>query len=156
MRFFLYGLFVYSVIALATESVFTGIGDQIRRAWKRQPIDPLFPCRSFLWAVPVYALPAALSFAFIDAFAPAFYAARWPIRASTYAVGIFCWEFLWGYFIEKAAGTCPWQYRVSPHRVWRYIFPPYAPLWAMFGFVLEWTHRRLIPLLDSIFPSLNA
>lgn len=153
-KFFLYGLLVYSVISIPTEAVFTGVGDVVRRLLKGMKIDWHLPCRLSLWAVPVYGLSAAVSFALLDTFAIGFYKLPWWVRAPAFSLAFYLWEYSWGFAIEKIADTCFWKYRDSKHRIWRLIKPAYAPLWAAFGFVLEWAHRQLIPLLDTIFPSL--
>jgi hypothetical protein len=147
----LLGFAVFSVISVAAEAVFTGIGDQVRNVRNGDRVNWNLPCRSYLWSILVYGASAMVSFPIMGTLFPAFFALEWWWRGLFYVVGIFFWEFVWGWLIELVTGTCPWQYRRSTWRVWRYIKPEYAGFWFGFGFILEWAHAVLIPVLAAAF-----
>lgn len=148
---FLTDFLTYAVISLASEAFFTGITTQIRRVRKGEPIDWRLPCQPFLWSLFVYGLSAALSFRIIQIAYPAFFAWPWFLRGFAYMTSIYLWEYFWGWRIEALTGSVPWKYRESPWRVWRYVNPYYFWSWYCFGFVLEFIHLRLIPVLPSVF-----
>jgi len=199
---FLTAWVTFAVIAMATEDVFTGVGDRFRewrrrigvstddlarcasegeakfqelhaaalggeRAWERahetvedirmlcdkmRPgIDRRLTTRSNLWNIVVYGLSAAVSFSVLDTWRDGwFYTWPWYLRGVLFTA-IFFWEFTWGWAIEKLTGICPWRYERSLVRWKRYIKPGYVGLWISFGFVLEWTHLHLVPLIVSTF-----
>lgn len=146
------GLVIYTIISLSTEAIFTGLGDQVRRLFQRTGIDWVLPCRTYLWAVIVYGLSGAISFPLMDVFFPKFYGLHWAIRGAVFPIGIFAWEFYWGWYIETLFKKVPWEYQHSTYRIWRYIKPRYCLFWSGFGFVLEWTHLHVIHRLDHILP----
>ncbi len=150
MTAFFYGLLAFTVIGLATESAFNGVRDQINRRLRGDRIDWSLPCRTWLWSILVFGLSAAISFPLLAAFCPGVFAWPWPLRGVLYALGIYAWEYLWGWVTEKILGRCPWEYERSPFPVWRYIRPRFAPLWIAYGFVLEWAHLKLIPWLTTV------
>jgi hypothetical protein len=153
MRQLWISLLVYTILALAVESAFTGFADLYRRVRSKLPIDRKLPCRTSLWGIGVYGVSAAVGFAVMDAVFPAFFDRHWLWRGAFYVVGIYFWEFVWGWALETTLGTCPWQYRHSTWRVWRYIKPRFAGYWFAFGFVLEWAHLRAIPLFVAALGS---
>jgi len=137
---------VFSILCVALEAVYTGVGDQIRRYRSGEKIDLMLPCRSWLWSVPVYGISAAVSFTFIDAFVAGFYGLPWAVRGTVFVIGIYLWKLMWGIALELKLGKCPWQYVESP-RLFRYIRPRHAPFWFTLGFALEWTHAQAVPAL---------
>ncbi len=141
----------YAVLALAVESAFTGVADQVRRKSAGLPVDPMLPCRTSLWSIAVYGLSAAVSFPLLHRLYPAFFAWPWWLRGAVYIVGTYACEFSWGWVLERLLGTCPWQYKHSSWKIWRYIKPRYAGYWFAFGFVQEWTYLRLVPLITHSF-----
>jgi hypothetical protein len=150
MKLMCWSFVAFTVIGLATECCFTGVRDQVRRFRRGEPIDRLLPCTTWLWSILVFGLSAVISFPVIAAVYPEIFTWPWPLRGLIYLAGIYGWEFFWGLVLEAVIGKCPWQYMDSPKRFWRYIEPNYAGLWFLYGFVLEWTYLRLIPLLVSI------
>ena len=141
----------YASISLAAEAFFTGITIQIRRKRRGEPIDWRLPCQPFLWSVIVYGLSAAISFRLIEIAVPAFFDWPWYLRGGAYMTSIYLWEYFWGWRIEAITGACPWKYRESPWRIWRYVNPYYFWSWYCFGFALEFVHFRIIPTLPSVF-----
>lgn len=148
---FLAGLLVFSCIGFAGEALFTGIGDIVVRVRGSLPFDRSLPCSGSLWTVPVYGLSAAVTYPLGSALLPQFFAQPWPLRGAAYVLGIFAWEYAWGWFLERTVGLCPWRYKPDPRPWRRYINPAFAPLWFSFGFVLEWTHLKLTPVLLTLF-----
>ncbi|MEY4745097.1 MAG: hypothetical protein RL272_1042 [Candidatus Parcubacteria bacterium] len=148
---FLASFVTYSVISLASEAFFTGITAQIRRRRRREPVDWDLPCKPFLWSIVVYGLSAALSFRLIEVIHPAFFAWPWYLRGVAYMTCIYLWEYFWGWRIEALTGSCPWKYRESPWKIWRYVNPYFFWSWYCFGFVLEFVYFRLIPVLPRIW-----
>ena len=146
------GLIVYTIISLSTEALFSGFGDQIRRVFRRTGVDWNLPCRTWLWAVLVYGVSAAVSFPLADMLCPQFYGFHWIVRGLIFPFGVYAWEFYWGWYIETVTGKCPWEYQVSTYRIWRYIRPRYFLFWSGFGFVLEYTHLHIIHRLNEILP----
>lgn len=150
-RAFLASFLTYAVISLAAEAFFTSITHQIRRVRKREPIDWRLPGEPFLWSVFVYGLSAAVSFRLIELYHPAFFQWHWLLRGAAYMTSIYLWEYFWGWRIEALTGSCPWKYRDSPWKIWRYVNPYFFWSWYCFGFVLEFVYFRLIPVLPNVF-----
>ena len=151
MEYFFLSLFVFTTVALAIEAAFTSVGYQILAACRRQKINWGLPSSTSIWALPVYGLSAAASFAFVSEVAPDFFDLAWPIRGLIYMVVIYAWELGWGRLIEAGTGKCPWQYFGSSLRIFRYINPFYAPCWFGFGFLLERIYLQLMPHLALLF-----
>jgi len=149
MRSFLMSFATFSVIGLATESMFTGVRHQLRRLWRGHRPDWMLPCHTYSWSILVFGLSSAIAFPMIDAALPGFYGWHWVLRGLVFAFGTYAWEFFWGFAIEELTGRCPWQYKDSPWRIWRYCEPWYAGYWFLYGFVLEWVHLRLMPVLQD-------
>lgn len=140
-------LLVYTGLSFATESLFTGTVDTVRAYLQGRPVDLRFPCRTQLWGVFVYGVSATVSFPLISLLLPAFYGLPWAVRGVAYMLGIYAWEFFWGFVQESTIGFCTWRYRDSPYRILRYNSPMHGPFWFLFGFVLEWTWLTFIPAL---------
>ncbi len=192
MRSYQIELILYTVLALSTEAVFTGIADFIQRLWRalrrdsdskrlsrlrkvlakigniiqslahRKPrgvpikpaddeIDWTLPCRTSLWSIPVYAISATFAFNVMDAFWPEFFSLSWWERGLVYTLCTFSFEYVWGLILEELTGFCPWRYRDSKWRIWRYINPEYVLLWFGFGFALEWVHLEALPVAVLAF-----
>jgi hypothetical protein len=152
---FLTSFLTYAMISLACEAFFTGITSQISRLRRKESIDWDLPCKSYLWSIIVYGLSAALSFRVIETAFPQLFDWPWYFRGGVFMTVIYLWEYFWGWRIEALTGSVPWKYRESPWRIWRYVNPYYFWSWYCFGFVLEFIHFRLIPILPQIFSSAN-
>ena len=138
---------LYTALALSAEDIFIGLGNVIRSLVKKEKVDWKLPCATSLWSIPVYALSATLAFSVMQACWPSFFDCPWWERGLFYAVGTYSFEFTWGLILEETIGECPWRYRKSSWRIWRYINPEYVGLWFFFGFALEWIHVWLLPRL---------
>lgn len=149
MRSFLIAFGLYTVLGLASEAVSTGVGDLFRRLRDGIPLDRTLPCRTQLWSIPVYGLSAAVGFALIAGWTPELFSWPWWARGACYMLGIFAWEFFWGWLLETILGECPWRYVDSPSAWRRYINPTFAPLWFGFGFALEAVQVWILPRLCS-------
>ncbi len=136
---------LYVVWSLACEAVFTGVADIIRNAWDGKPFDSSLPCRTSLWSILVYGVPATIGFSFIGRFWPAFFKLNWKVRGLVYAVLTFASEYAWADFLVWLTGSCPCQYRDSPITLLRYIKPEYFGLWFLFGFTLEGIKVKILP-----------
>lgn len=117
----------------------------------KDEIDWKLPCRTSLWSIPVYAVSATFAFGVMEALYPEFFARDWWVRGIVYMICTFVFEYLWGLILEEATGECPWHYRDSKWRIWRYINPEYAALWFFFGFALEWIHLEALPVAVAAF-----
>ncbi len=136
---------IYTVWALSTEALFTGFADLIRNRRAGKIYNRELPCRTSLWSILVYGVSATLAFTLIAVFVPKFFLWPWWGRGLVYMIGIYCFEFCWGAILEKLTGACPWRYRDSRWRIWRYINPEYFFLWFLFGFSLEWIKLSVLP-----------
>lgn len=141
---------IYTVWSLASEAVFTGVADIIRDYQAGRPFNSHLPCRTSLWSILVYGVPASLGFTFVDRLVPGFFKWHWAKRGFIYTIGTFASEYAWGDFLEWLTGSCPWQYRDSSIALLRYINPEYFLLWFMFGFSLEWIRVKLLPRIIGI------
>jgi len=136
---------LYTALALSSEAIFTGIADVIRDRRGGKPLNRDLPCRTSLWSILVYGLSATVAFSLINSFVPGFFLWPWWGRGLIYTVGIYSFEFFWGAVLEHLTGKCPWHYRDSGWRFWRYLKPEYCWLWFMFGFSLEWIKLSVLP-----------
>ena len=123
---------VYGVAGVASEVVFTGARDGLRRQ------SPALEGHSYLWMLPIYGLSAFL-------FEPAHAVLRgrtWWQRAAVYSLGIMTVELVTGTALRRAIGVVPWDYSGRT----RFVLPggatrlDYAPLWGLAGLALERLH----------------
>jgi len=126
---------VYGVAGVASEVVFTGARDGLRRR------SSALEGHSYLWMLPIYGLSAFL-------FEPAHTVLRgrpWWQRAAAYAVGIMGVEYATGMALRRTIGAVPWDY--TGHS--RFTLPggatrlDYTPLWGMMGLALERVHDAM-------------
>jgi hypothetical protein len=146
VRSHLIELVLYTVLAFSAEDIFIGIGNVVRSLWRKEKVDWKLPCCTNLWSFPVYAVSATFAFNIMDEAWPNFYGYAWWQRGVFYAFCTYLFEFSWGFILEETVGECPWRYRKSSWRIWRYIKPEYVGLWFLFGFALEWIHLRALPI----------
>lgn len=151
MKLFIFELGLFTVLSFTIETLFTAIADPIRGYCRGEKIDLRFKGHTHLWGIFVYGISAATSFLFVDRVVPEFYALHWAIRGTVYMIGIYAWEYFWGAVLERILGFCPWQYTKSRHAIWRYLNPRFFGFWFGFGFVLEWVHLELVPVLKHAF-----
>ncbi len=144
---FLVNLVTFAVVSLAAEAFFTAITKQLRRRRAGEPVDWRLPGEPFLWSFLVYGLSATLTYRAVELWCPSYFGLWWPARGFIAMLVIYVWEYYWGWRIEDLTGTCPWKYRESPWRIWRYVNPYYFWSWFAFSFVLESLHFSVIPRL---------
>lgn len=140
-----YEFVIFSGVAIVTESFFTSIGDRIRELLRGSEIDLQFPCRVFLWAIPVYGLSATIGFTLLEHYYPGFFKLGIVWRSIVYFAGCWLCELGWGITIKLITLKLPWKYSVSSWKITEYINPWYLPFWILFGFVLETMYFTFIP-----------
>ncbi|HYD50744.1 MAG TPA: hypothetical protein VEB21_20475 [Terriglobales bacterium] len=132
MRFLLYGAFGW-----CAEIVWTAVTDSIEARLAKQPLDVRLVGRTYLWMFPIYGL-GGLLFEVVHA---AIAVQAWPVRGLIYMLGCFAVEYVSGWLIRAVSGACPWDYS---HRRWHVqglIRLDYAPVWFVFGLLLEVVER---------------
>ncbi len=130
LRFACYGL-----LGWGAEILWTGV-----KPLRRRPIDWRLPGDTSLWMFPIYGLSAFL-------FEPIHELLRvcaWPARAAAYVAGIWIIEYLTSWLIERAVGSPPWDYSYARWNLHGRIRWDYAPLWVLFGLLLERVHDALL------------
>lgn len=135
LRFFVYGL-----IGWAVEILWTGLP-------KRTPIDWTLSGHTQWWTFPLYGQIATLYEPLHD------HVRRFPffLRGLAYATGFIAVEYVAGIAIRMLTGKIPWDYTGKTR--WEYKGATrldYAPLWFLFGLVLEPIHDYL----SSVTPAL--
>jgi uncharacterized membrane protein len=145
IRFVIYGLLGWCVEILWTAGydAFTGtrraVGDVPGRTVMTRSERLRLGGHTYLWMLPLYGSAAFL-------FEPAHDALRalpWPARGAVYTVGIFAVEYLAGWLLRRATGRCPWDYSYARASVHGLIRLDYAPVWFLFGLLLERVHDVL-------------
>jgi hypothetical protein len=114
----------YGLAGLAVELAFTGL--------RGRP-------RTSLWMFPVYGLAAPF-------FEPVHDALRTrppAVRAAAYAAGFTAAEYGSGRLLRRIRGAAPWDYSHARHHLHGLVRADYAPLWALYGLVLERLHDLL-------------
>jgi hypothetical protein len=136
---------VYGLIGWCAEILWTGLYDAIIGTSQGRPLDKSerwrLAGRTYLWMFPLYG-SAAL------AFEPVHDLVRglgWPLRGAIYMAGIFCVEATAGWSLKRLTGRCPWDYSYARwSALGGTIRIDYAPVWFLFGFVLERVHDTLL------------
>lgn len=67
----------------------------------------------------------------------------WPLRGLVWMVLIFVIEFLSGWLLRRLTGRCPWDYACVSTNIHGLVRLDYAPLWFIFGLLLEHLHDTL-------------
>ncbi len=158
LRFLLYG-----VIGMFGEVCWTALYDAISGTARapgdapgRVPLSTTGRLRlaghTYVWMLPIYGSAALL-------FEPAHDAVRHlPMfaRGLVYMTGIFAVEYIAGFLLKRATGSCPWDYSWSRTSVHGYIRLDYAPVWFLFGLFLERVHDVLIAVEPALRRALAA
>ena len=141
---------VYGVIGWCAEIVWTAAHDFLTGS-RVDPVDPSMkvpltpPERwrlsgsTYLWMFPLYGAGGLL-------FEPLHDALRlhpWPLRGLTWMVLIFLVEYASGWALRRLTGRCPWDYTYARFNVDGLIRLDYAPVWFVFGLILEYVHDTL-------------
>ena len=133
---------IYGVLGWAAEIFWTGLP-------KRRPIDWKLQGHTQWWTLPIYGQIATLYEPLHDHVRPL----PLLLRGLIYAAGFIGVEFLAGILIEWLTGEIPWDYTGKTR--WQYKGATrldYAPLWFIFGLVLEPVHDYLV----RVTPALQA
>ena len=150
VRTFWRALIVFSAAGLLFEALFSGVFFQVLHLYRGEPVDWALPCKTYLWSIPVYGLSAALCYPPAFRGLPGFFRLPWWCRGLVYMAAIYAWEYFWGAVIEGLTGVCPWRYVDSPHAVWRYISPLFAPVWFLAGLGFERLYAAYLDLCERI------
>jgi len=127
-RFILYGLFGW-----CAEIVWTALMAVVAALRAGQPIDRRLIGHTYLWMFPIYGVGGLLfeiTFGFVRIW-------PWAARGILYMVGCFAVEYATGWVIHRATGTIPWDYTYTRWHVHGLIRLDYAPVWFVFGLILE-------------------
>jgi uncharacterized membrane protein len=129
----LIGFLVYGVFGWCAEIVWTALHDAVRALGRRQRIDPRLAGRTYLWMFPIYG-GGGLLFEVVYGRVAGW---PWAARGMLYMVGCFAVEYASGWAIRRATGAVPWDYTASRWNVHALIRLDYAPVWFVFGMLLE-------------------
>jgi len=126
-------LLLYGVFGWCAEIVWTALHDAVGARWRGEPIDPRLAGRTYLWMFLIYG-GGGLAFEIVHAGV-----ANWPrvARGLLYMLGCFAVEYASGWAIKRATGTVPWEYASTRWNVHALIRLDYAPVWFVFGLLLE-------------------
>lgn len=82
----------------------------------------------------------------------ALHALRWHplLLALVYVPVIYANEFLWGLFLDKVLGKCPWNYGKGRHTIMGYIRLDYAFFWFLLALGFELCVDRIERVLNYI------
>jgi uncharacterized membrane protein len=133
-RFVLYGLFGWGA-----EIVWTALSDIVGALRRGAPVDRRLAGHTYLWMFPIYGAGGLL---FELVHRPV---ADWPwvARGLVYMIGCFVVEYATGWLIKRLSGTIPWDYSAKRWHVHGLIRLDYAPVWFMFGLILESVMRAV-------------
>ncbi|MDX9872987.1 MAG: hypothetical protein RBT41_11305, partial [Clostridia bacterium] len=97
------------------------------------------PGATYLWMFPIYGLAV-----FLEPLHDRLSGAYWFIRGFIYLALIFATEYVTGWLLSQALGSCPWDYSyTTPYHMDGYIRMDYAPVWFIVGLLFERIHRFL-------------
>lgn len=141
---------IYGVFGWCAEILWTACHDFIT-GYRVDPADPsvrvpLSPPerwrltgQTYLWMFPLYGAGGLL-------FEPIHNALRhhpWPLRGLVWMVLIFLIEYLSGWLLRRLTGRCPWDYACVSTNIHGLVRLDYAPVWFIFGLLLEHLHDTL-------------
>lgn len=142
IRFLLYGLFGW-----CAEIVWTaGYAVVAALAVGRRP-DARLTGHTYLWMLPIYG-GGGLLFEIVYAVIQPY---PWFVRGTIYTIGCFAVEYATGWLIKQVSGTIPWDYSANRWNVHGLIRLDYAPVWFVFGFLLE----RVAAIVNIVEPVLR-
>lgn len=125
----------YGILGWGVEVLWTAIYDAVSR-----PVDWRLRGYSSLWMFPIYGATLFL-FEPLHDFLRVNHVV---LRLAAYILGIWVVEYAAAWILEKACGRAPWDYSAARWNLHGRIRWDYAPLWAIFGWVLERTHDALM------------
>lgn len=127
---FFWRFFIYGMIGLCTEVVFTAVHDSL---WQR--FDPRLLGQTYLWMHPIW----ATALYGVELLSPRLKARRlgWFVRALFYAAGAFAVEYSTGWILRQIVGQAPWSYAGQFSNIDGLIRLDFVGGWAMAGLVSE-------------------
>jgi hypothetical protein len=146
MHFVVYGLLgwcaeiVWTALYDAVSGTGRAPGDVVARVPLTRAERLRLSGRTYLWMFPIYGA-AALGF---EPAHDALRGAPWLLRGLVYAAAIFVVEGAAGLALKAAIGRCPWDYSYARWSVRGVIRLDYAPIWLLFGLMLERVHDFLV------------
>lgn len=158
IRFVLYGLVGWCAEILWTASydavagTTRAPGDTVARRPLTRSERRRLVGRTYLWMFPIYGSAALL-------FEPVHEAVRalpWAARGGLYMLGLFAVEYVAGWALRRATGACPWDYSYARTSVHGYIRLDYAPVWFVFGLVLERVHDVAVAVEPALRTALSS
>lgn len=129
MKRFTHNFLLCGIIGWCTEIVFTALQSLRRRDFRLLGITSL-------WMFPIYGLGSLLLLPYKLIKNCSLF-----IRGTVYTLCIFLGEFFSGQLLSKIH-ACPWNYEKSRLNVKKVIRLDYAPLWFLFGLLLEKILKR--------------
>ena len=128
------GFFILGCVGMALEVFYTGIMDYL----KGETHNAL-PGRSYVWMFPAYG--------FLSLFFPYVQEYVWYARGIIYVIGVFVFEYIYGFFLRMLLGAAPWEHKYHGKK------------WSVHGLVrldyaIHWFVALL--LLEVLWRSLGA
>lgn len=141
-------LALYGVFGWCAEIVWTALTGVAYAATHGERIDPKLTGHTYLWMFPIYGGGGLVFEVVHGAVSPL----SWVMRGLIYMAGCFVVEYASGWLIERATGAVPWDYSYSRWHVHGIIRLDYAPVWFVFGLLLEHVQRAV----SAIEPALRG
>ena len=111
------------------ETLWTGCISAIRG-------DKHLKCNTYLWMFFIYGLAV-----FFEPVHELIRPLIWVYRGLIWAAAIFAVEYAMGYALERATGSCPWDYGGSSVlSIKGYIRLDFLPVWFIVGLGFEYLH----------------
>lgn len=158
IRFVLYGLVGWCAEILWTAS-YDAVSGTTRAPGDTTARRPLTRAerrrlagQTYLWMLPIYG-SAAL---FFEPIHEAVRALPWAARGAIYMTGLFAVEYVAGWLLRRLTGACPWDYSYARTSVHGYIRLDYAPVWFVFGLVLERVHDVAVAVEPALRAALSS
>lgn len=141
---------IYGVFGWCAEILWTACHDFVT-GYRVDPADPAVKVplspperwrlagQTYLWMFPLYGAGGLL-------FEPLHDALRdqpWPLRGLVWMLLIFLVEYFSGWLLRRLTGRCPWDYACARTNIHGLVRLDYAPVWFIFGFLLERLHDTL-------------
>ncbi len=123
----------YGVFGWCAEIVWTALYDLVADVRAGRAPDARLVGKTYLWMFPIYGGGGLL---FERAHA-AVGGLAWPVRGLLYTIGCFAVEWIAGWVLRRATGKIPWDYTGKRWHVRGLIRLDYAPVWFVFGMMLE-------------------
>ena len=140
--------FIYGIIGWCVEVVWSAVTERLpgrQRDWR-------LVGHTYLWMLPIYGLLAPL-------YEPVHNALRghsFALRGLAYLAGFWLIEYAAGWLLRALTGKCPWNYSDLRGSIGGGLIAlEYAPVWVLFGLLLEPVHDRLVWLTPYLREALQ-